>query len=392
MGRPTLILAALAADAVPGKNFRGIKRLDESENLDSLLLRDADGYGYEFKIPANPQGESELAVERTVIRALAGQGDRVPFEISEELGSTRDADGLTGVVFRAVEGSEPDLAKLQPGAFSKTLADTLAAIHSLDASVVKSAGLPEYDSTAQLHQRVAELDRIAGLGRVPSALLGRWESALEDVGLFRYHPTVVHGGISKENLKLDGQRVTGVTGFQNLRISDPAEDLSWIVGAGLGSTVEDTLLHYRAARPQADENLIQRATLYSELELGTWLAHCVELGDEAYITQAEELIKELNDQLTASGLRDLRAASFIGLVAGSAMLPEITNSLPMISQEDESSIQADEQELPEPTTDEFAATDAATSDDFSEQEVSFDEFFAEPDQESKNEPNPDELF
>jgi len=385
VGRPTLILAALAADAVPGKNFRGIKRLEDSENLDALLLRDADGYGYEFKIPANPQGEGELATERTVIKALAGQQQSLPFEISLELGTTRDAEGMIGVVFKAVEGSEPDLARLQPGAFSKTLADALAAIHSLDAGVVKSAGLPEYDSTAQLHQRVAELDRIAGIGRVPSALLGRWESALEDVGLFRYHPTVIHGGVSKESLKLEGQRVVGFTGFQNLKISDPAEDLSWIVGAGLGSTVEDTILHYRAARPQADENLIQRATLYSELELGTWLAHCVELGDEAYIAQAEELIKELNEQLSSSTLRDLRAASFIGLVAGSAILPEITNSLPMISEEAEP-------ELGEPETMQVEMAEDSPLAEQTSEEVSFDEFFEEQDQGSKNEPNPDELF
>lgn len=384
MGRPTLILAALAADAVPGKNFRGIKRLEESENLDSLLLRDAEGYGYEFKIPANPQGEGELAIERTVIKALAGAQDALPFEISMELGTTRDANGTTGVVFKAVEGSEPDLAKLQPGAFSKTLADALAAIHSLDAAVVKAAGLPEYDSTAQLHQRVAELDRIAGLGRVPSALLGRWESALEDVGLFRYHPSVVHGGISKENLKLDGQRVIGLKGFQNLKISDPAEDLSWIVGAGLGSTIEDTILHYRAVRPQADENLVQRATLYSELELGSWLAHCVDIGDEEYIAQAEELIKELNDQLASSGLRDLRAASFIGLVAGSAILPEITNSLPMISERSE----------PEAieTAAEFSQAEELPADEPATEEVSFDEFLSDQGEDSKNEPNPDELF
>jgi hypothetical protein len=196
---------------------------------------------------------------------------------------------------------------------------------------------------------------------------------------------VIHGGVSKESLKLEGQRVVGFTGFQNLKISDPAEDLSWIVGAGLGSTVEDTILHYRAARPQADENLIQRATLYSELELGTWLAHCVELGDEAYIAQAEELIKELNEQLSSSTLRDLRAASFIGLVAGSAILPEITNSLPMISEEAEA-------ELDEPETMQVEMAEDSPLAEQTSEEVSFDEFFEDQDQGSKNEPNPDELF
>jgi aminoglycoside phosphotransferase (APT) family kinase protein len=325
-----------------------------------------------------------------VLRALTASASQLPFAIASELGTTKDSTGSLGVLFTSVNGSEPDLTKLPPGAFSKTLADALAAIHSLDINVVKEAGLPEYDSSSQLHQRVAELDRIAALGRVPAALLSRWEEALEDVGMFRYHPTVIHGGLSKEHLKLDGQRLVGMTGFENLRISDPAEDLSWIVGAGLPSTVEDALLHYRAARPSADENLIQRATLYSELELGSWLAHCVEQGDEEAIAQAEDLISEIRDQLEAGSLKTLRAASFVGLVAGATILPEITNSMPVVT---------------EAESFESVALEA----DSSEEEFLEDEVFAERSDEEpatetldvssifdsaekKSEPNPDELF
>lgn len=400
-----MILAALAADAAPGKNFRGLRRLYLSDNLDSVLLQDAIGNNFTFKIPASPQGESELAVERTVLRALASSAESLPFAIAAELGSTKDENGNLGVVFTSVEGNEPDLAKLPPGAFSKTLADAIAAIHSLDISVVKEAGLPEYDSSAQLHQRVAELDRIASLGRVPAALLTRWEAALEDVGLFRYHATVVHGGISKDHLKLDGQRLVGMTGFENLRISDPAEDLSWVVGAGLPSTVEDALLHYRAARPGADENLIQRATLYSELELGSWLAHCVETGDEESITQAEDLILELRDQHDAGSLKPLRAASFVGLVAGATILPEITNSIQLIDPQQSAKIYVSAD--PEEAVAEFdledeifqadSVTDLDSEDgpgevagETSTQSLDVANIFDSA--ERKSEPNPDELF
>lgn len=384
MGRPSLILAALAADAAPGKKFRGIRKLDESQTQDNLLLQDETGANFIFKMPSSPQGETELAQERAVLRALAMVSHTLPFEISTELGSTRDAAGEVGVLFSALEGAEPDLAKLPAGAFSKTFADALAAIHSLDTSLVRSAGLPEYDSTSQLHQRVAELDRIASLGRVPAALLTRWESALEDVGLFRYHSTVIHGGISKETLKLDGQRLVGLGGFENLRISDPAEDLSWIVGAGLSATVEDTLLHYRAARPAADENLMQRATLYSELELGSWLAHCVEQGDEVSIAQAEDLISELRDQLEAGSLRDLRAASFAGIVAGSAMLPEITNAIPVIDEPAAQQTSAQVSAEYEPEVAEIEVETVVT------ESIEISGLFEQAEQKDRS--NPDELF
>ena len=379
MGRPALILAALAADAAPGKNFRGQQKLNLANGMDALRLRDQNGDHYLFKIPSSGEAESELALERTVLKAMSEVGDSLPFETPKELGSTRDQNGTLGALFTEVQGNDPDLTRLAPGAFSKTLADALTAIHNLPLAVVRDAGLPEYDSTAQLHNKVAELDTIAGLGRIPADLLTRWEEALEDIGLFRYHPVVVHGSISKDSIRVDGQRVVGITGFSGLKISDPAEDLSWIVGGGLGSTIEDTLLHYRANRPGTDENLLQRATLYSELELGSWLVYCVESGDQEAIAQAEDLISDLREQLEAGTLRKLQAASFAGLVSG-GMLLQTTE----ITQVAEVSSVAEPEVEPE--------IESESEPDFFEEFASEQESDgAEPEQKN-SEPNPDELF
>ncbi len=329
MGRPALILAALAADAAPGKNFRAYKKLESRNGVEQLELHDELGFGFIFKIPAKPQFEASLALERAVVKALASNKAHLPFEVREEVGTTRDETGLGGALFTTISGNEPDLAKLAPGGFSKTLADSIAAIHQLDPSLVRSAGLPEYSSSDVLHSKVSELDKIAATGKVPAELLNRWEQALEDVSLFRFHATVIHGAISKEAVLLDGQRVVGMTDF-DLKVSDPAEDLAWIVGGGLQSTIEDTLLHYRAARPAADENLIQRAALYSELELGSWLVYCIEQGEESSIKQAEGLIEDLKEQLSAGTLRDLRASSFAGIAAGTALISEITTPVQQV--------------------------------------------------------------
>ena len=110
-----------------------------------------------------------------------------------------------------------------------------------------------------------------------------------------------------------GQKIAGIASWSTLQISDPAEDLRWLTGGALRTTLEDTLIHYRALRENADENIGQRAQLYSELELGSWLAHCVENQDEKAIAQAEDMISELRDQLESGNLRSLRAASFAGI-------------------------------------------------------------------------------
>jgi hypothetical protein len=377
-----LILAALAADAAPGKNFRAYKKLESRNGVEQLELHDDLGFGFIFKIPAKPQFEASLALERAVVRALSSNKARLPFEVREEVGTTRDENGLGGAIFSTISGNEPDLAKLAPGGFSKTLADAIAAIHQLDPSIVRSAGLPEYSSSDVLHGKVAELDKIAATGKVPAELLSRWEQALEDVSLFRFHPTVVHGAISKEAVLLDGQRVVGMTDF-DLKVADPAEDLAWIVGGGLQSTIEDTLLHYRAARPSADENLMQRAALYSELELGSWLVYCLEQADESAIKQAEGLIEDLKEQLAAGTLRDLRASSFAGIAAGTALISEITTPVQQVVLPEEPTEQESEPEFVEEAEIEFLAEFEAES----EQTQALD---VQP--EGSKEPNSDELF
>jgi hypothetical protein len=377
-----LILAALAADAAPGKNFRAYKKLESRNGVEQLELHDDLGFGFIFKIPAKPQFEASLALERAVVRALASNKSHLPFEVREEVGTTRDENGLGGAIFTTISGNEPDLAKLAPGGFSKTLADAIAAIHQLDPSIVKSAGLPEYSSSDVLHGKVAELDKIAATGKVPAELLSRWEQALEDVSLFRFHPTVIHGAISKEAVLLDGQRVVGMTDF-DLKVADPAEDLAWIVGGGLQSTIEDTLLHYRAARPSADENLMQRAALYSELELGSWLVYCIEQADESAIKQAEGLIEDLKEQLAAGTLRDLRASSFAGIAAGTALISEITTPVQQVVVPEEPAAEEAEPEFVEETEIEFLAEFETES----EQTQALD---IQP--EDSKEPSSDELF
>jgi aminoglycoside phosphotransferase (APT) family kinase protein len=191
--------------------------------------------------------------------------------------------------------------------------------------VVRDGGLPDFDSTAILHKKVAELDRIAGTGRVPADLLNRWERAIEDVNLFRYRPTVLHGGITSVAIHLEGQRLIGLSGWQNLRIGDPAEDFVWLIQGTLENTQADTMLTYRTIRTSADENLQQRATLYSELALGQWLLHLLNSdADVESISEAEDMLADLRSDLEGGKLPDLKSSSFIGMAAATSLLPEIT--------------------------------------------------------------------
>lgn len=374
-----MILAALAADASPGKNFRHYLKVDSNPDVETLRLWSADGQSYEFKIPANSAGISELATEQMVVQSMRRLAARLPFEIPEVLGQTRDSDGSTGVLFTLLEGSSPDLSRLGPGAFSKSFGEALAALHSLPVEAIADAGLPQYDSAAILHQKVSELDRMAATGKVPAALLSRWEQALEDIGLFRFHATITHGGLSSEAVLINGQQVVGLTNWNALSIGDPAEDFRWLSGGALPSTFEDAMLHYRAARPSADENFAQRAMLYSELELGTWLLHCLAVGDVEQIKQAEELLAELKDNLEAGNLKDLTATSFVGLTAAAAIIPAATptQEIAAVEVEEETQESSYDEVTAASIFDEVAGIEA---DELSDSET------------ETKETNPDELF
>lgn len=307
-----MILAALAADAAPGKNFTNYRIDASNPSLEQLQLWDKLDESFVLKSARNANGTRELALELEGLRAVT-LAEGLPFEIPELVGQTRDLDGSQAVLLTLLGGDKPDLSRYTPGKFSQSMARALSAIHGIDPAVVRDAGLPEYQGTDLIHQRVAEVDKIAATGRVAPQLLSRWEQALEDVALFRFHPAVIHGSISEESLFVADQQVVGVGNWTGLCISDPAEDLRWLAGGALETTFEDTLLHYRAARASADENISLRATLYSELELGSWLVYCLENETPGEVARAEDLLIELRDQLDAGGLKPLRATSFAGI-------------------------------------------------------------------------------
>ena len=315
-----MILAALAADAAPGKKFTNYRIDSTNPHLEQLQLWDQEGESFVLKIPAGSTGERELALELEGLRAISMARSSLPFEIPALLGQTRDLDGAKAVLLSLLGGESPDLARYVPGKFSQSMAATLAAIHSIDPSFVKDAGLPEFQSSDLVHQRVAEVDAIAATGRVAPQLLSRWEQALEDIALFRFHPVVTHGAVNQDSLVVKNQEVIGVGSWSSLSISDPAEDLRWLAGGALTTTFEDTVLHYRANLPTADENLALRAQLYAELELGNWLVYCLANEDESEVAKAEDLLNELRDQLDAGSLPALRAASFAGLATATTAM------------------------------------------------------------------------
>jgi aminoglycoside phosphotransferase (APT) family kinase protein len=130
---------------------------------------------------------------------------------------------------------------------------------------------------------------------VPSALLTRWENALEEVGAWRFVPCVVHGDLAPENVLVDDHRVAGILEWAETRIADPADDFAWLASACPPETLRAIVAAYTAARrTEPDQDLTRRARLAAELAVARWLLHGVSTDDPAVVDDAVAMLTDLD--------------------------------------------------------------------------------------------------
>jgi aminoglycoside phosphotransferase (APT) family kinase protein len=324
MGKSPLILAALAKAAVPSLTFTSVKKLSAGGTglFDSALLTSTSGEHFVARTPQSRAGALELDVETQVLRTLGSSvRSKLPFKITSQLGETKDSRGARVVLFEFLYGNPIDPARVSPSSpLAGSIGAAIAAIHALDTESVRTAGLPEFSAAELVKKLVNELDEVAATGEIPSSLLSRWESALEDVSLFRYQPTVVHGELSADTvLELDGQ-VSAVLNWGALHLGDPAQDLTWLASTVYGELFDAVMLSYAKTSGSSDAGLKQRAALYNELAHARWLLLCLKKQDEQAIAEARAEIAYLAQDLEDGILPALTASAFVSAAAAGAFV------------------------------------------------------------------------
>ncbi len=356
--RNSLILAALAADAVPAAGFRDVKELtnDLGGSINSALLTGADGEHYVVRQGSTDAAALDLATEVAALRQISKL--ELPFKLSGVLGESRAPGQRPAVVFEYVYGKPVDLGRLRAGdQLADSIGAALAALHNLDAEKLRDAGFPEFSPTETVNQRLNELDRLAGTGKIPKVLLDRWSEALENVSLFRFTPTVVNSNLSSNNvLELDGA-VSGILGWSGIKIGDPAEDFSWLASHADQELMDAVRFAYLATRKVIDPNLSQRAHLYSEMHSARWLQHGLNIGDEMIVQEGLAMLNLLVDEVASGDVPALAAGTFAR--QGGSFIEAQEDSEPELEvvQDPHVAVYADdatrEIELPEKTDDEL---------------------------------------
>jgi macrolide phosphotransferase len=301
--RSPLTLAALATAAVPGLDVRSARTAADPGDYDAAVVTDADGVRWTVRAPRSPQAGAALEAEAELLASLQHYvaSGVLSFAVPRISGSAALPEGGRAVVHPAVEGDPLDVEALHPGpGLAADLGRVIASVHELPRSVVDDAGLPAYDAETYRERRMAELDEAAATGRVPAALLRRWEAALEDVSLWRFQPVVVHGDLGPDQVLVSRGRVTTVTGWSDARVADPADDLAWLLVSAPPEAVDSVMEAYQLRRTElTDRRLTDRALLVGELALARWLLHGVRHGLDDVVADALDMLADLEDATRA---------------------------------------------------------------------------------------------
>lgn len=266
---------------------------------DVAVVTAADGTQWEVRAPQTTMAGAALEAEMELLESLAlyQEAGVLPFAVPRIAGSALLPEGGRAVVHKHIVGTPLDIEALHPGpGLAADLGRTLAAVHELPASVVEACGLPSYTAEVYRDRRLVELDEAAATGRVPTALLRRWEAALEDVALWRFRPVVVHGDLAAEQVLVAGGRVAAITGWSDARVADPADDLAWLLVAAPPEAVDSIMEAYQLRRTELqDPRLVDRALLVGELALARWLLHGVRQHLPEIVADAEAMLADLDE-------------------------------------------------------------------------------------------------
>ena len=307
--RSDLALAALASAAVPGMKPVTVAALrstgpDEEREIQRAVVEDATGRSWVVHAPLTPVAGARLQRHDELVRQLPRH---VPFKIPAAAGYAPLGRDGAAVVYPFVEGSPLDLGRLPAGpGLASAVGRALAAVHNIPRGVFEAQDVPAFDAAGVRQRAIAEVDRAAETGRVPTGLLARWEEAFEAAPLWQFATTPIHGSFRGSSLLVsftDPQdagsgRVVAVLGWDQAAVGDPAADLADLYTEAGPAAWESVLDSYSLARAQRpDAYLHARARLWSELRVLDGLALAVSEGHEDEVRRAVEALRRM-DRLT----------------------------------------------------------------------------------------------
>nr|WP_240895737.1 phosphotransferase [Kineococcus siccus] len=270
----------------------------DGADFDVALVQDGQARRFVVRSPRRPAAAAALDTEIGLLTALQGL---LPFAVPAPAGTLTLPEGGRCLVHPELPGAPVHPEDVRPGpGLAAALGTGLAALHQVDVAVFADAGVPVYDAEEYRRRRLSELDRAAATGHVPPRLLTRWEVVMEDVARWRFAATPVHGDLVGDHVRSDGTRLTGVTGWVDAKVADPADDFAWLAVGAEPDALESVVEAYAHARREpADPDLVVRARLAGELALARWLLLGLRTEDPDIVEDARRMLDDLDSHADA---------------------------------------------------------------------------------------------
>lgn len=299
---PFLPLAALATVAIPELQVTGLCSPQKiTEHIIQTGIFDSNNNRWVVTSPVDAAKTKDFDTEVELLSKLAEyqKTHQLKFDIPIPYGPVTSCENRKAYVYREIEGLPLSFHALESTPLlAAQIGETLAALHELPTSLFEAVGIPRLDATECNRILSEKVVRGSASGLVPSPLLQRWRIALDDPSWWRFHPVSVHGAFDGDNIRIDGDFVTGVVGFTEAHIGDPAEDFAWLATQSSTEMLSQILDSYHVSRAEgADPFIHGRAEFYSEIALLDWLLYGLGLDDSEIISDALSMLDDLYKQV-----------------------------------------------------------------------------------------------
>lgn len=299
------MLTAWAVAEIPALEIDGYRDVSTDE-FDRVVARTVDDRVISISSPLTAEAAALQNSEHRVGLLLgAGVRDRLPFDVPHTL-AAGSHEKRRIVVTAETFGTRLSSIK-DPRAALPSLAAALAAIHNLPTSIVTRNVIPTTTSLDSLRDAAGIIDRAHQTAKVPSALLDRWDAAIEDAEMWQFTPTIIHGDLDFESVLVDGAHVSGIINWSAARVADPADDLRKIFERMPADVAADFMSSYSAERPTNDRRLAHRARFGAELNIANWLIHGADTNDDGIVSDAVGMLNGLLTLVTDNPATDLGA-------------------------------------------------------------------------------------
>ncbi|MDR2348021.1 MAG: phosphotransferase, partial [Bifidobacteriaceae bacterium] len=293
-----LALAALATAAIPGLDVVSARTDQVGPDFAFAEVEDSTGRVWVVRVPLHEAAQAGQEAELSLLRALAGasSGGALPFEVPRPRGTAKLDGGGLGIVYSALPGI-PVVMELMPAGpgIAESLGRAIAAFHQLPPGVVTEAGMPALSPSAYRQRLRSEVDDAARTGHVSSRLERRWRERLDQDAWWVFTPVPIHGDMAAEHLMQHSDRISAMTDFASVQVSDPAEDLAQILAPLPPDLAGSIVGAYRERRSDLeDDHLEDRAAFLGEVAIIRWLQHGLALGDEEIVADAREMLADLD--------------------------------------------------------------------------------------------------